>query len=442
MYYPRFTKAIIHHFISKDKSISMRNRIFMHTMCDDNVLGTLRFISKSDEYQVYGALLPEGMANQQMRDSPAYKTYIAFATGAATPKKARKFKKPTSPSKKKTLMLLKNLQRNLPRNLLLEDSPLGFKFETLLMSLLKKDIKRRKRETRIHQAGGSSERADLELKVPDEPKGKTIDISEGTGLKPRVPDVSKADSSESEYESWEIVIMKSANDVNVELKDSEHESEGKDDEEMTDAGQVDAEHEEVSQEVADGLKRSPHTPTTTEAITSATAATDSTTLTAIHQRLFDVENEVKTLRNINHSLAIRAVVKSEVLIIVKEYIGTSLDYALHKIKMEQAGKQQEPKYTIHKALYHALMESILEDEDAMDKGVADKLKKRKPDNDRDEGPLAGPDQGLKRKKTSKETEPSKKAKSTGTSKGTTKSQPKSTGKSTQAEETVFKAGDT
>nr|GEU84965.1 hypothetical protein [Tanacetum cinerariifolium] len=80
--------------------------------------------------------------------------------------------------------------------------------------------------------------------------------------------------------------------------------------------------------------------------------------------------------------------------------------------MEQAGKQQETKYTIissdmdklqefdqkrtlfetmtetnsfnkntkHKALYHALMESILEDEDAIDKGVADKSKKRKPDD--------------------------------------------------------------
>ncbi|GKC47903.1 hypothetical protein Tco_1065625 [Tanacetum coccineum] len=437
----------------------MRNRIFMHTMCDDNVLGTLRFISKSDEYQVYGALLPEGMANQQMRDSPAYKTYIAFATGAATPKKARKFKKPTSPSKKKTLMLLKNLQRNLPRNLLLEDSPLGFKFETLLMSQLKKDIKRRKRETRIHQAGGSSERADLELKVPDEPKGKTIDINsddddqqsddERTEFNDddKAVDINKTDDEEDDEfvhtpndyvpiddenvddEKFKRINKEMYSDVNVELKDLEHESEGKDDEEMTDAGQVDAEHEKASQEVA-------------EAITSATAATDSTTLTAIHQRLFDVENEVKTLRNINHSLAIRAVVKSEVLIIVKEYIGTSLDDALHKIKMEQAGKQQEPKYTIHKALNHALMESILEDKDAMDKGVADKLKKRKPDDDRDEGPSARPDQGLKRKKTGKETKPSKKAKSTGTSKGTTKSQSKSTGKSTQAEETVFKAGDT
>ncbi|GKA00396.1 hypothetical protein Tco_0672946 [Tanacetum coccineum] len=90
--------------------------------------------------------------------------------------------------------------------------------------------------------------------------------------------------------------------------------------------------------------------------------------------------------------------------------------------MEHAEKHQEPKYTIvssdvdHKALYHALMMSILEDEDAMDKGVADKLKKRKPDDDIDEGPPAGPDQGLKRKKIGKETEPSKKAKSTGASK--------------------------
>ncbi|GJV89799.1 hypothetical protein Tco_1533737 [Tanacetum coccineum] len=79
----------------------------------------------------------------------------------------------------------------------------------------------------------------------------------------------------------------------------------------------------------------------------------------------------------------------------------------------------------HRALYHALMESILEDEDAMDKGVADKLKKRKPDDaDRDEDPPARSEQGLKRRKTSKDVEPSKKVKSTDTSKGTTKSQPK------------------
>ncbi|GKC70359.1 hypothetical protein Tco_1116242, partial [Tanacetum coccineum] len=75
-----------------------------------------------------------------------------------------------------------------------------------------------------------------------------------------------------------------------------------------------------------------------------------------------------------------------------------------------------------RALYHQLMESILEDGDAMDEGVIIR--------------------GLKRRKTSKDIEPSKKAKSTESSKGTSKSQLKSTGKSAQAEETVFEAGDT
>ncbi|GJV42077.1 hypothetical protein Tco_1420517 [Tanacetum coccineum] len=55
-----------------------------------------------------------------------------------------------------------------------------------------------------------------------------------------------------------------------------------------------------------------------------------------------------------------------------------------------------------RALYHALIESILEDGDAMYEGVADKLKKRKQDDvDKDEGPSAGLDRGLKRRKQAK-----------------------------------------
>ncbi|GJT18528.1 hypothetical protein Tco_0877234 [Tanacetum coccineum] len=100
-----------------------------------------------------------------------------------------------------------------------------------------------------------------------------------------------------------------------------------------------------------------------------------------------------------------------------------------------------------RALYHALMESILKEEDAMDEGVADKLKKRNQDVvDKDEGLSVGSDRGIKKQKTSKDAKPSKKAKSTayskGTSKGTSKSQPKSTVKSAQAEETVLGAEDT
>nr|GEZ84587.1 hypothetical protein [Tanacetum cinerariifolium] len=195
--------------------------------------------------------------------------------------------------------------------------------------------------------------------------------------------------------------------------------------------------------------------------------------------LFDMENEVKTLRKVDHNFAIRVSIKSKVSTVVREYLGTSLDDTLYKkphkstidickIKMEQAVKQQETKYTItssdmaelqefdqkrtlfktvtktksfnkntkHKTLYHALMESILEDEDSMDKGVAVKSKRKPDDVDRNEVPPVGPDQGLKRKKTSKDIKSSKKAKQL----EPPKAPPKSTGKSIQEEETVFNVG--
>ncbi|GJZ82219.1 hypothetical protein Tco_0647392 [Tanacetum coccineum] len=99
-----FTKVIINHFISKDKTISMRNMINPHTIQDDSLLGTLKYVSKTEDYQKYEALIPEQMINQAIKDSKEYKIYLAFAIREATPKKARKFKKITSPSKKQTLV--------------------------------------------------------------------------------------------------------------------------------------------------------------------------------------------------------------------------------------------------------------------------------------------------------------------------------------------------
>nr|GEV45058.1 hypothetical protein [Tanacetum cinerariifolium] len=60
MYYPQFTKVVIHHFMSKDPSIPGRNK--------------------------FGALLPIELTNEEIRNSNAYKEYYAIATGAAPPK--------------------------------------------------------------------------------------------------------------------------------------------------------------------------------------------------------------------------------------------------------------------------------------------------------------------------------------------------------------------
>nr|GEU61609.1 hypothetical protein [Tanacetum cinerariifolium] len=60
MYYHRFTKVIIHHFMSKDPSIQRRNK--------------------------FGALLPIELTNEEIRNFKAYKEYYAIATGEAAPK--------------------------------------------------------------------------------------------------------------------------------------------------------------------------------------------------------------------------------------------------------------------------------------------------------------------------------------------------------------------
>ncbi|GJZ07618.1 hypothetical protein Tco_0541411 [Tanacetum coccineum] len=48
MYYPCFTKVIIHHFLIQEKSLSWRNRIGMHTSKDDYLINTLRFVSRRE----------------------------------------------------------------------------------------------------------------------------------------------------------------------------------------------------------------------------------------------------------------------------------------------------------------------------------------------------------------------------------------------------------
>ncbi|GKD92076.1 hypothetical protein Tco_1371913 [Tanacetum coccineum] len=73
------------------------------------------------------------------------------------------------------------------------------------------------------------------------------------------------------------------------------------------------------------------TPTTTEATTSTTIVLESETLNAIHLKLSDMEKEVKELKNVDHSSVLLSTIKSEVPNAVKEYLGSSLDDALHKV---------------------------------------------------------------------------------------------------------------
>ncbi|GKA15834.1 hypothetical protein Tco_0695581 [Tanacetum coccineum] len=69
MYYLRFTKVIINHFMSKDQSIPRRNNVDWHMAKDDPILTIMRFIPKHETVQKYGAILPDTLTNQAMKES-------------------------------------------------------------------------------------------------------------------------------------------------------------------------------------------------------------------------------------------------------------------------------------------------------------------------------------------------------------------------------------
>nr|GEW73107.1 putative ribonuclease H-like domain-containing protein [Tanacetum cinerariifolium] len=86
MYYPRFTKVIIHYLMTKDPSIPRRNKVNWHYVRDDQMFITIKLVSRHQNTQQFGAMLPIELTNEDIRNSEAYKEYYAVATRTAPPK--------------------------------------------------------------------------------------------------------------------------------------------------------------------------------------------------------------------------------------------------------------------------------------------------------------------------------------------------------------------
>ncbi|GKB91892.1 hypothetical protein Tco_0964164 [Tanacetum coccineum] len=103
MYYPRFTKVIVNFFMTKDPSIPRRNRVNWHFVRDDPMFTTIKVVSRHEDTQLYGAILPDELTNKAIKDSESYKEYYAIASGAEPPKtKASVKKKQDGSDKTKT----------------------------------------------------------------------------------------------------------------------------------------------------------------------------------------------------------------------------------------------------------------------------------------------------------------------------------------------------
>ncbi|GJX87261.1 putative reverse transcriptase domain-containing protein [Tanacetum coccineum] len=180
-------------------------------------------------------------------------------------------------------------------------------------------------------------------------------------------------------------------------------------------------------------------PINTEATTITTSLPEITPFIALQLRVARLEQEMSEVKKTDHSADVLASIKSQVpTTSVKNQESEKSPKEIIRTKREQGEEKQDSTYSIRSTdkvdleefdlksalfkhmnkiksanrntanyhLYHALMEALIADEDAMDKEVADKVKdhKRKhdsdddEDDDDDEGPSAGSNQGKSAKR--------------------------------------------
>ncbi|GJW99251.1 hypothetical protein Tco_0181059 [Tanacetum coccineum] len=209
MYYPRFTKVIINHFMSKDQSIPRRNKMDWHMASNDPILTTMRFIPQHEVVQKYGAILPDTLTNQAMKESVAENT-------KQDPK--------ASPGKrlKATAKVAKSGNKKLPAQGLETLS------EIALTKAEQMTIVTKRSKTQFHSFHASGSGAD-----------------ERTGVSPGVPDVPTY-GSEDEQISWKSSDEDDDDEVSK-SKDDDDDADNEDDDGQDDDDQDD-ENEQTESE--------------------------------------------------------------------------------------------------------------------------------------------------------------------------------------------------
>ncbi|GJT49846.1 hypothetical protein Tco_0976003 [Tanacetum coccineum] len=212
MYYLCFTKVIVDYFMAKDRAIPRRNKMFWHYARDDLMFTTIRVISKHQDTQVYGDILPQHLTKQDMLESKAYKTYHAYATGEKTPKPKSTKKKVDFESSPKT----KPTQASK-----------GKRIKTSAKGVIL--AKKKQSATNSHASGSGA--------------------NEGTGITTGVPDVPTYES-DTEQISWKSIDEEDDNeagmhDDNDDNDDNDDDTENQDDD--------DQEHDDQDDEEQDGV---------------------------------------------------------------------------------------------------------------------------------------------------------------------------------------------
>ncbi|GJY72154.1 hypothetical protein Tco_0475857 [Tanacetum coccineum] len=277
----------------------------------------------------------------------------------------------------------------------------------------------------MHHASGLGDGVSSQPKVPDELKDKTTSTNKGTGTIPGVPDVPK-DQSKSENKSWEIVemimfvmmiiammmmvmilklmlIMKKLmiNRQNLMMKSKKHKMMRVNEEE----------YEEIYGDVNISLKNGNQVKDDVQATHKTEGLIPSSSIFfdyAAKYLNFDnippVDTEVVSMLDIN----VQHEVPCTSPLLTIPYLGTSLDDALHKVLQKYSADITKEHY-VPAEIVKRLRQQYVPEKGTKDirkikmdhaRQVLDKFRRKQDDPDKDEGPSAGSDRGLKRRKTS------------------------------------------
>nr|GEV57245.1 hypothetical protein [Tanacetum cinerariifolium] len=226
MYYPRCTKIIINHFMSQDKSIPRRNKVDWHMDSDDPIRTTMRFILQHEVVQKYDAILPDNLTNQSMKESKAYKTYYAIATGKEVPilkfvRRSVKEKTEQAPKASfgKRIKSAAKVTRSGKKKQMAEGLETLFEITLFEAEQMKLAIERSK--TQLYSSQPSSSGA-----------------HKGTGVTPRVPDVPTHESDDEKI-SWKSSNDEDDDDESSVRKDKDDDDQEDDDDQDNDDDQGD-----------------------------------------------------------------------------------------------------------------------------------------------------------------------------------------------------------
>ncbi|GKD61573.1 hypothetical protein Tco_1299082 [Tanacetum coccineum] len=438
MYYPRFTKVIVDYFMAKDQAIPRRNKMFWHHARDDFMFTTIRVISKHQDTQVYGAILPQHLTNQAMLESEAYMTYRAYATGEKTPKPKTTKKKADSEASPKTKTTQATKGKRI-KSLAKEDKAAKKKQPaktsmdkglTVLSDValteaeqLKLVIEKSKTQTHSSHASGSG-------------------ANEGTGLS-------------NEKDDDEVSLNDDDDDVaNADIKDDENpDEENHDDDDEKINSDTDGDdlspplfltHVDDVQGKEERLRD--------DALAHEAQAENEDFLNKLDDNIKKIiKNQVKEQvkaqvskilpkieKTVNEQLEAEIMTRSSTESKTSLALAANLsELELKKILIEKMeGNKSIHRSNEQKNLYKALVEAYESDKLILDTyGDTVSFKRRRDDEDKDEEPSAGSNRGSKRRRAGKEPESTSapKEKISKTTDGS-KSQHKSAGESAHTEE--------